>query len=218
MWKLALLLVALAVPFAPAAAAKPRTLAPVDQSAKDPQLAELIAVLVKACEEKDFRPFEAAISPDAIAGFDGSEGVAGFKAAYGIDDPATTFYADFKAAVTLGGAYLDETTYGAPYTYAAWPEDIDSFEFTAAVGDKTSLYAKPSDDSRVLADVTHQFLQVIEEEPDATGAAPEGWIHVTANGRHGYVKRSETRSPLDFRAVFQKTANRWWLGAFVAGD
>ncbi len=218
MWKIALFFVALVAPFTPVGFAKPRTLAPVDQSANDPQLVELIAVLVKACDEKDFKPFEAAISPDAIAGFDGSEGVAGFKAAYGIDDPNTTFYADFKAAVTLGGAYLDETTYGAPYVYAAWPEDIDSFEFTAAIGEKTQLYAKPSEDSRVLADVTHQLLQVIEEAPDASGAAPDGWIHVTANERHGYVKRSETRSPLDYRAVFQKTANRWWLGAFVAGD
>ena len=212
------LLAACTALFLIAAPATAKTLEPVDQSAKDPKLAELIATLVKACDEKDFKPFEAALSPDAIASFGGDSGIQGFKDAYGIDSPDTTFYADFKTAVTMGGAFMDDATYGAPYVYAAWPDELDSFSYTAAVGDKTMLYAKPEDGAKTLAEVTHQFLEVIEEAPDAKGAAPDGWIHVKAGKHTGYVKYAETRSPLNYRAVFQKTENRWWLGAFVAGD
>lgn len=213
------LVAALAACFVLSAPAAARTLEPVDESAKDPQLAALIATLVKACDEKDFAPFEAALSPDAIASFGGDAGPQGFKDAYGLPDPNSPFWAEFKAAVTMGGVFMDETTYGAPYAYAAWPEDLDSFEYVVAIGPKTALYDKPADGAKEIADVTHMFLEVIQKEPDTT---PEGWVHVkpagTKGAKAGYVKYAEIRSPLNYRAVFQKTENRWWLGAFVAGD
>jgi len=34
----------------------------------------------------------------------------------------------------------------------------------------------------------------------------------------GYVRVSETRSPLDYRAVFELVDGKWKLSAFVAGD
>ena len=209
------LLAFLAALFLIAAPAAAKTLKPVNESAKDPALAEMIATLLKACDDKDFKPFEAALSPDAIAGFGGETGVQGFKDVYGIDDPNTTFYADFKAALLAGGAFMDETTYAAPYTYALWPEDLDSFAWVVATGDKTMLYAAPKDGAKTLADVTHQYLEIVEEDP---GVTPEGWAHVKSGMKSGYVKQGEYASPIGPRAVFQKTTNRWWLGAFVAGD
>lgn len=199
----------------PAAA---KTLKPVDEAARDAGLRGMIQTLLKACDDKDFKPFEAALSPDAIASFGGDSGVQGFKEAYGIDDPNTTFYADFKATLLLGGAFMDDESFAAPYIYAQWPEDLDSFAWVVAIGDKTMIYLRPGEKPRAVADVTHQFLEVIEDAPQSADAAPEGWVHVKAGKTGGYVKSAEVRSPLDYRAVFQKTANRWWLGAFVAGD
>ena len=205
-----------------AAPARALELKPVDEAGKDPKLAELIATLSKACDEKNFKPFEEAISPEAMASFGGDTGVQGFKDAYGIDDPATTFYANFKAALALGGAFVDESTFGAPYVYVNWPEEVDSFGFVAAIGAKTAMVEKPAEGAKELDDVTHMVLEVIEDEPGTKDAAPEGWVHVKLaaklGAKGGYVKASEVRSPIDYRAVFQKTENRWWLGAFVAGD
>ena len=195
-----------------------RTLKPADEAARDPQLAALIETLVRAADAKDFAPFELAISPNAIASFDGEPGPTGFRIAYAIDDPNSPFWADFKAAVSLGGAFMGEGEFAAPYVYANMPEDLDSFAHIVAVGPKTSLYAKPQDGAKIVADVTHQILELLDTDPEAATVPPPGWIRVRAKGKQGFVKTIETRSPLDYRAVFQKTANRWWLGAFVAGD
>lgn len=215
MWKIAVLALALVMP---AFAAGPAKLEPVNDAAKDPALAQMIATLLKACDEKDFKPFEAAMSPDAIASFGGDSGPKGFRDVYGVDDPNSPFWSEFKAALTLGGAFMEDGLFAAPYVYANWPEDLDSFTYVAAIGDKTELYAKPKAGAKVVADVTHQILELIETDPEDPNAAPEGWIHVKAGKKTGFVKAAETRSPVAYRAVFQKTENRWWLGAFVGGD
>lgn len=209
--KLAFALFALLMAFAPASA---KTFEPVNEAGKDPELAALIATLVKACDEKDFKPFEAAMSPNAIASFGGDEGVEGFKREHDIDNPDTPFWAEFKTALLLGGAFMEDGLYGAPYVYANWPEDLDGYEYIVAVGDSTKLFSKPGADGVVVADVTHQFLQIV----DGPTPPPQGWLIVKANGKQGFVKAHQARSPNDYRAVFQKTTNRWWIGAFVGGD
>jgi len=220
MWKSLCLAFALAVPALSIAAhaAPPATIAPADEAAKDPALAELIAKLLAACDAKDFRPFEEALTPDAIASFGGDAGPKGFRDVYGIDDPDTLFWSDFKTALTLGGAFMEDGLFAAPYVYARWPEDLDSFAYTAAVGEKTSLYAQPKENAKIVADVTHRILELVETDPEGPGAPPDGWLHVKVGKWDGYVKAAETRSSVDYRAVFQKTENRWWLGAFVGGD
>ncbi len=209
---------------APAAAkAKPApTLAPIDQSAQDPQLAALIAELLAACERKDPEPFRRALSPNAVASFGGDEGgVESFVATHGLEDPASPFWTEFPEALRLGGVFMDKTTFGAPYAYAAFPDEFDPFEFVVAIGPKTLLRDRPDATATVARDVTHQLLKV-EFGADAT--APDDWLEAAAVDEKGnvlakgFVRTSEVRSPLDYRAVFQKTENRWWLGAFVAGD
>lgn len=200
------------------ATASARTLKPADEAARDPQLAALIETLVRAADAKDFAPFEQAISPNAIASFSGDMGPQGFRDAYAIDDPNSPFWAEFKAAVTLGGAFMGDAEFAAPYVYANMPEDLDSFAHVVAIGPKTSLFAKPKDDAKIIADVTHQILDLVDTDPEDPSTAPQGWIKVKAKKKLGFVKAAETRSPLDYRVVFQKTANRWWIGAFVAGD
>jgi len=208
----------IATTFLLGAAAFAQTLKPLDQSAKDPKLAELIATLIKACDRKDFKPFEAALSPDAIGSFGGDPGVRGFKVDHDIDSPGTTFYTKFKDAVSMGGAFTDVRTFAAPYVFALWPDDLDGFEWIAATGSRTMLYAKPENGAKTLADVTHQFLEFASEAPYARDAAPAGWLHVKAGRTTGYVKESQARSPMDYRAVFENVDGRWRLRAFVAGD
>jgi hypothetical protein len=197
------------------------TLAPVDQSAQDPALAALIAELLAACERKDIEPFRKALSPNAVASFGGAEtGVDGFIGLHGLESPDAGFWTEFPEALRLGGVFMDPVTFGAPYTYAALPEDYDPFETVIAIKRDAKLYAAPDADSRMLREVGHAILRVsLDASP-----APEGWMQAEAIGMEGevvakgYVREEDVRSPIDYRAVFQKTENRWWLGAFVAGD
>lgn len=197
------------------------TLDPADEAAQDPQLAELIQTLIKACDAKDFKPFEAALTPDAIAGFGGEGGgAAGFRKAYKIDDPKTTFFSDFKAALTMGGAFIDPNTFGSPYIYAKWPDAVDAFTHVAAIGENVIMYDKPTVMGGGIADVSHMILELIPDAPDSKTPTPDTWVHVKSDDAQasGYVRKDKTRSSVDYRAIFQKTQNRWWLGAFVKGD
>jgi hypothetical protein len=37
-------------------------------------------------------------------------------------------------------------------------------------------------------------------------------------GKKGFVKAEFVRSPIDYRAIFEKKGRNWKLTAFVAGD
>ena len=38
------------------------------------------------------------------------------------------------------------------------------------------------------------------------------------DGREGWLRANELRSPLDYRAVAEKRKGKWMITAFVAGD
>ena len=87
-----------------------------------------------------------------------------------------------------------------------------------AIGERTLLYAEPKEGAAVIADVTHQLLEQIDIEPADLERTGPDYVHVKADAGTGYVKISEVRSPIDYRAVFQKIDGAWKLVAFVAGD
>jgi hypothetical protein len=200
----------------------PAILAPADEASRDPALSMMIAELLAACERKDPEPFRRALSPNAIASFGQEQpGIEAFIAVHSLEDPASPFWTEFPRALRLGGAFMDAENFGAPYVYAIFPDDFDPFEFVAAVGPRTVLRDAPDAASTIVKDVTHHILKI---QPYADPGAMNGWLKAAAVDTGGtvfavgYVRTEDIRSPISYRAVFQKTENRWWLGAFVAGD
>lgn len=200
------------------AAAAPVVIAPPESGKADGALNTLVETLVKAAEAEDFAPFEAAMTPDATASFGGDYGPEGFKSAYGIGQPGSPFWPEFLKAARLGGVFLQDDLYTLPYTAGDLPETADPFLSVIAIGDKTLLYAEPKEGAAVIADVTHQLLEQIDIEPADLEKTGSDYVHVKADAGTGYVKVSEVRSPIDYRAVFQKIDGVWKLVAFVAGD
>lgn len=199
-------------------AAAPMIVPPSDAAKDDPALAALFDTLVKAAADRDFAPFEAAMTPTATASFGGDEGPEGFRRAYGIGEADSPFWAGFTEAVELGALQLEPNLVYAPYLAGGLPEEADPYLSIVAIGAKTELYKAPKDGAPVIADVTHQVLEQIDIEPEDLAKTPEGWVHVKADAGVGYVKAEETRSALDYRAVFEKIDGQWRLTAFVAGD
>ncbi len=209
---------AIAFTFAGVAFAAPLVVQPADAAKDDPRLAALFDTLLKAAAAKDFAPFEAAMTADATANFGGDEGPEGFRRAYGIGEPESHFWAEFIEAVELGAQQIEPGLVYAPYLAGGLPDEADPYLSVVAVGAKTELYKEPKEGAAVVADVTHQVLEQIDIEPEDLAKTPEGWVHVKADAGTGYVKEAETRSPLDYRAVFQMVDGEWRLAAFVAGD
>ncbi len=197
--------------------ASAKTLEPVNESTKDPKLAELLANLVKACEAGDMKPIEAVLAPDVLGDneADSKEGPDAFEEYWAIGAPDSQFCPQFTAAIAPGGAFIVDPdappTYATPYVVANWPQELDPFNHIVAVGPATALYAKPAEGAAVVADVTHQILEVVDDSE-----LPEGWAHVkSGDGKDGYAKGGEVRSYFEAYARFEKRGDIWLLIAFL---
>ena len=128
-------------------------------------------------------------------------------------DPQDTFWADLATALALGGTFQSPDSFVAPYVFAAWPERFDSFECGAVTGDRVRVRASSEPGSAILAAVSYRIVQVLPDQRDAATT----YVRVPG-GVTGFIASPFVRSPIDHRAIFQKTGGQWRLRAFVAGD
>ena len=201
------------VPPSPSSPARSQRLMPRDEASTRPDFVEFRRVLLQAATRKDTAAVLASVHPDARVSFGDSGGPAAFKSLH-IDDPDEDFWTEFPAILRMGGRFRTPTEFDAPYTFADWPDGVESFECLAVIGTGVRLREKPTTQSRPLAVLSYDIVQhLIDERPVA------GWEHVaTADGVRGFVSSRYLRSPIDHRAMFAYQDDRWWLMAYLAGD
>jgi hypothetical protein len=212
------LLLALLVCTSPAQTAEPsRKLLPVDEAAKNPSFFLFRAKLQEAVAKKDATCVLSVISPDIQTGFDGDNGSAAFKKKWNLEKPADSELWPMLARVlALGGKFNKDGSFQAPYTSAAWPEDLDPFEHVAIMGENVRVREKPDANSAVVATLSHEVITLVATSGEV-GKGP--WVKVKApNGREGYVSEEFLSLGIAFRAYFEKKNGAWLMTALVAGD
>ncbi len=209
----------LAAAFLPilAAAAPPATvqrrLPPVEACGGDPSLRAFRAELAAAVAARNKARLLALVADDIMVDFGGGSGRAAFAAAWKLDRAeASLLWAELGEVLRLGCAREGDTFY-APSLFAQLGDDEDPCELVVAVKPGSPLLAAPRAGSRIVKRLDWDLLTLVDW--DGTG----DWLPVKlADGRTGYVRRDQVRSPLDHRAVFRKARGRWRISAFVAGD
>ena len=191
--------------------AQPVRLLPVDQAATQPDFFTFRARLQAAIARRDEAAVIAAADPGIRTSFGDDDGVATLRAK--LRDPESTVWVDLATALALGGTFQSPDSFVAPYVFAAWPERFDSFECGAVVGDRVRVRASTEPGSAVVATVSYEIVQVLPDQRDA----PSTHVRLRS-GVTGFIATPFVRSPVDYRAIFQKTAGQWRLRAFVAGD
>lgn len=162
---------------------------------------------------KDEAAVLAVVDPGVRIGFGDSGGAQGFKAQV-IDNRAEDFWREFGRTLRLGGRFRTNDAFDAPYTFSAWPENLDSFECLAIIGSRVRLREVARLDARVVAHLDFAIVRATPAEVETPG-----WRGVQlADGRAGFVSSQYLRSPIDRRALFQFHDGRWWLMAYVDGD
>jgi hypothetical protein len=201
------------VPRSSSNAARPPRLLPHDDASRRPDFVEFRRMLLQAALRKDIAAILAVVHRDARVSFDGSAGPAAFKSLH-VDDPDEEFWTEFPAILRMGGRFRTPTEFDAPYTFANWPDGVESFECLAVIGTGVRLREKPTTRSQPLAVLSYDIVQqLIDAAPVA------GWEHVTTpDGISGFVASRYLRSPIDHRAMFAYQDGRWWLMAYLAGD
>jgi len=189
------------------------TLRPVDEASRRADFVEFRRRLQDAVARKDEAAVLAVVDPGVRISFGDSGGAQAFKTQV-IDKPTENFWGEFGTILRLGGRFRTNDAFDAPYTFSAWPENLDSFECLAITGNHVRVRAAAGLDARI---VTQLDFAIVRANPGR--ADTPGWRGIQLpDGRTGFVSSQYVRSPIDHRALFQFHDERWWLMAYVAGD
>lgn len=233
--KLLLTLLLIVNAFAGALTAQERFLKPVDEAADDPSFAAFRSKLIAAAEKRDSRYILSIVDPKIQNGFGDRNGIAWFKRDWKLDRHDSKFWPKFLWVIRNGGSFTGDgdkrlSSFAAPYVYTAWPDDVDSFEYFAITGSDVNVRKTPGMDGEVVAKLSYTIVKADMDdavldpsslEPTLAPKEPNVflWVKVTTlGGVTGFVKDEFVRSPIDYRAGFEKKGGRWVMTFFLAGD
>jgi hypothetical protein len=208
--------------FALGVAGQERFVRPVDEAGEDKSFLEFRTKLIAAAERKDREHILSILDPDISSSFGGHHGVEGFKELWEFAGENTRFWDEFLKVLRNGGMWYREegrrTIFTAPYIFEGFPGDLDSFEHGVVFGTNVNLREKPSVDSKVVAQLSHNVVRIEETKLTEDDGRPDWYRVKTLGGKAGWVKGDYIRSPIDYRAGFEKKGGKWKMIFFIAGD
>lgn len=220
--KITLLLFLFAFGFFHAAAQKERFVKPVDEAKKDASFLAFRAKLIEAAKKRDAKYVLSVLDPNIKNSFGGDGGIEEFKTQWKINEPDSEFWDEFMPVVTNGGNFVEEgknKLFTAPYSFNSFPEDLEAFEHGVIFGSNVNLRAEAKADSKVLGKLSYNIVKIINSVSSTTNADKIEWYEVrTLGGKTGFVSGDYVRSPLDYRAGFEKKNGKWKMAFFLAGD
>ena len=208
--------------------AQERFVFPVDEAKKDPSFFTFREKLITAVKKKDLKYLLSVVDEKIKNGFGGDDGIKEFRSRWELDHPDPDFFKIFLPVITGGGSFSKESdpkdpVFFAPYVFQEFPDDLDAFtnRYCVITGKNVNLRKDGDLKAAVIASLSYNIVKV-DEENSIEGRGKDGemdWYAVeTLGGMKGFVKAEFVRSPLDYRAGFQKVKGQWKMTMFVAGD
>jgi hypothetical protein len=205
-------------------AQKERQVFPVDEGKTDASFASFREKLTEAVKERDVKYLIGVLDPKITNSFGGNGGVEGFKKMWKISSPKSELWDELLIVLTNGGSFIGEgknSQFCAPYSFTKFPEDLDAFEHQMIFGNNLSLRAEPDLKAKTVTQLSYNVVKVDYKNSvaDKNKAGKYAWLKVeTLGGKKGFVSAKFVRSPIDYRACFEKKNGKWKMTVFVAGD
>lgn len=169
------------------------------------------------------------IDDNIKAGFGAENGLQEFIRMWELDSPdkipQSKLWPTLEGVLALGGQFND---YGsgayflAPYLDPCWPPTAEPYEYGAVVGAGVRLRSGTGLSTKILKTLSYDLVEYIETTPteETIRGETHPWIKVRlVDGTEGFLYGKFYRSPLDFRAGFQKnTEGNWQMVMLLAGD
>ncbi len=199
-------------------------LPPVDESPQDPSFALFRENLLAAIQRKDL-PFiknilDAEIQFSFGGGYEGLSPRSGFLKFFELDQnpEKSPFWQEFQTALTLGCTQEPPSGFDCPYVFSRWPDRFDPFDYKVVIQKDAPLRKKPDPQSKVLRKTDYEILYTPLKGGESDETETEWAVIHLSRKKRGYILKRQLRSPIDYRALFEKKAGRWQLTAFIAGD
>ena len=198
-----------------------RYLKPVDKANESKSFLEFRTKVISAAERRDAKFIFSILDPQIKLSFGGDGGIADFKSMWELEKKDSRFWSEFLKVMKNGGDFGNGkerlNSFTSPYTHSSWPEDIDAMEHSAILGNRVNLRETPSMDGKVIGQLSYNIVKVSDSIFKEDEIAD--WVKIeTLGGKRGWVKGEFVRSPIDFRAGFEKKRGVWKMTFFIAGD
>ena len=186
---------------------------PVDQCRGESSFDSFRSGLARIVERRDSKALLAVLSDQVMVDFENSSGPREFARVWkltGNHARQSPVWRELALVMRLGCARADRARVMPSLVIQL--SDQDALEKFLALP-RAQLRQAPTENARVVARLN--FHVVTRQE----SSAPNGWWRVAlSNGRSGYLRESEIRTALQYRAQFEKIGPRWRLVSFVEGD
>jgi hypothetical protein len=186
---------------------------PVDEASRDADFAAFRDSVLRIIARRDTTALLAILAPEIKSSFGGDDGIAGFREHWRLGEPDTELWSVLRDVLEHGGRFSGPDNFYAPYTFDALPDSLDPFDHLIVRDSAVVVRERPDAASTALATLSFDIVRAGTEAPD-----PAWRAIALADGRVGYVDARAIRSPIDYRAGFERRAGRWWLVVLVAGD
>lgn len=201
--------------------AQERYVLPVDEGKKDASFVSFRQKLTDAVKIRDKKFILGILDRNIMNSFGGSGGIKEFKETWKIDSPKSEFWNEMLTVITNGGVFSSKNTFAAPYSFDKFPKDLDAFEHQVIFGSNVNLRSRPESSSKLISQLSYNVVKLDYENSVKEKTAEDKylWLKVeTLGGKKGFVHAKYVRSPIDYRAIFEKKNGKWKMTAFIAGD
>ncbi len=201
--------------------AQERYVLPVDEGKNDASFLSFRQKLLEAVKKRDVKFVIGILDRNIKNSFGGDGGIEEFKEMWKINSPKSEFWAEMLTVITNGGVFFDKNTFTAPYSFDSFPKDLDAFENQVIFGSKVNLRSKPKNSSKLISQLSYNVVKIDYEKSvkDKTNEEKYLWLKVeTLGGKKGFINAKYVRSPIEYRAIFEKNNGQWKIGAFISGD
>lgn len=195
-------------------------LMPVDEASKNEDFKNFRDKMLIAVKNRDLEFIKEHLDMNIKNSFGGDGGEEEFLEQWqlNVNPEKSSFWYELGQVLQLGGTFLnkEKSAFIAPYVFSAFPNNYDAFTYGVIVDKDINLRLKPSINSKTVAKLNYDIVEVIDSGQDESG-----WRKIRLeNGTKGYVAKKHFRSPIDYRCEFEKSKvdGIWRLTFFVAGD
>ncbi len=202
-------------------------LPPRDEAARDPAFLAFRARLLEAIQSRDVDYIVVHSTADILISFGGNGGHDELREF--LLEPEENYadeykhlaaaareehWAAFEEALDLGGVFTSPDTFVTPYIFAFnFPDRYDTYETLVVTGSSVLMRQAPASDAPVMARLNYSVVTGYEDK------AVNGYAEVVLHdGTRGFVHADYLRSPIDYRAVFERIDGVWKMAVLVAGD
>jgi hypothetical protein len=198
------------------AAAQEAPLPPVDAGAKDASWVQFHKRLLAAVEQRDVKFLLSILDPKVRNSFEKPDGVKAFVEQWDLDTPAkakdSPLWTEMRSMLRFGAAPVESATgerlLCLPYVAVTFPPTIDPYLFAAVVVADAPVFAKPSTQSPIVANLSHQIIGVEDWDLEDEAKSPQRWVKVVLKQGGGYMASEHVRSAIEARACFTRSRGK----------